>query len=108
MYLLSDGTTTNNIVTYISDVIRLNMSLRVDQVPNFTGGTSDELDTIRVDQIKDKLTKIVEKILDRLRDQHPKINLNLTTIDISTNPIKIEIDINGVKVNYDITTRNIQ
>jgi len=101
IYLLSTNTTTEDPIEYITDFIKLNMSIRLKQIPYFAGGTDNILKTVVRDDLLNELRTNIQNMLARLTNiGQNSVELSAVTLENST--IKVVININKKEYVYDI------
>jgi len=103
--LASTNNTTDDIVKYVADVIRLNMSVRIEQIPYFSGGSNNRIDTIKDSDIESKIRDIVNSVIDRLNNMQG-VDVRLNDVSINGSNVTINVLINNTEQTYDISTGN--
>lgn len=95
-YLLTNGLKTNNLNTYLKDILYLNFKLLPTEVPfNQNGLGIDRLQTSEsVLDYKDKVREVVTSLLSRLNERH-SVNMNLSNLEVTNSDILITINVNN-------------
>jgi hypothetical protein len=105
-YLLSTGRVTQDVVTYIKDIILFNMILLKDEIPDFDGGSDELIPDLELDNLEGHVRAIVSDILARIRKSFTKINLSIVDVTIDNSIVRVKININDVIEIYDIKKAN--
>lgn len=101
-YLLSSGKSTIDNVEYIRDLIKIQMTLRHNEIPDWKGGSDNLIDTIYTDQIDSAVKSIIDDIIQYVKSKFTTINISLNSVEIASNVIRIKININDIVDIYDI------
>lgn len=105
-FLLSNGTSTLNIIEYISDVFYINLNIYSTEIPySKTGvltviGESDEETVISL--FKSSLGEIISS----LTSKFPGLEISLVALNVQDNHVKASISINNVIKNYEVQGSN--
>ena len=93
-YLLSDGRVTKDVITYIKDMIIIDMTLKKNDIPYYKGGSDELIPDLLTDNLITHVNNIVSDILLEIRSsfQEAKLSIVDTTIDNSTITVKISIN----------------
>lgn len=105
-YLLSTGKTTEDRITYIKDIILINMKLLKQEIPYFDGGSDELIPDVRTDELKSHIEIIVNDILVRVRNSFKNIKLDLSEVKISNQMVTVIINIENSTETYDIKRTN--
>lgn len=105
-YLLSTGKSTSDVVTYIKDLIKLNLLLRVREIPYWDGGSEELIVTVLTNQLESKVREIVNTVITNISSSFDSIKISLSNITINNTLIKINININDIVESYDIKRSN--
>ncbi len=105
-YILSDGTSTTNEVSYIEDFILLEFSLFPTEVPYTSIGFDDVSDTLSKSNTEKLVRERISNLVKRVgENSQAKVSLkDVDTTNISK--IKINITINDIPKEYEIKTGN--
>lgn len=93
-YLLTNGTKTNNINSYIKDVLALNFNTLPTEIPfNLSGmGIKRVILKDSILSFEDRLREVVHKLLTRLSSVHG-VYLSLTNLELTTTEAKLTVNI---------------
>ena len=105
-YLLSNGRITQDLITYIKDIIMINMKLLKGDIPGFKGGSAELITDLSSDNLSEHIRSIVADILSRVKSSFPNLNLSIEGIDINNSIVQVKIKINDGIYIYDIKRRN--
>lgn len=105
-YLLSTGATTTDQVTYVKDLIFINMKLIVDEVPYWEGGSYRRIGELTKDELANSLRDCVNKVISNVK-MHTSLEVDVVDMQINYNTVDIEININGTKANYVVERKNL-
>jgi hypothetical protein len=94
-YLLSDGRTTFDTLTYVKDKILLNMKLLKREIPYFKGGSSELIPDMRMEDLTKSVESIVSEILYRVKLEFPNIYISIISSTIKNSTISVKVNING-------------
>jgi hypothetical protein len=105
-YLLSNGRATQNIITYIKDIIFLNMTIRKGEIPGFDGGSDELIPDIETDNLEEHVSIIMKDILKRVENSFKNIDISIDDIIINNSRITVKININNLLIIYEIPRSN--
>lgn len=105
-YLLSNGRSTEDVLTYIKDVILINMLLLPDEIPYFDGGSNELVTDILEQNLKSHVTDEVNKILNRISNINPNIIVSLADVKVLVGNINVKIKIDNIIETYEIKRFN--
>lgn len=99
-YLLSTGSFTERPEYYIIDLIRLNLQILPDEIPNSGFGfnyviTDTKKDELK-NEVKSRLEVLVSRVVRRVGDSYKITISSIDLLDNSEGRFKVVIDVNGV------------
>jgi len=103
-YVLSDNSITTDQIKYISDVIKLNMTVNKNQVPYFTGGTDKLLTPVTKDDILNNVKQMISDIVSRISNLISNIPVSIVKVEFVNSNIVAVINISKSQFTYDIPT----
>lgn len=101
-YLLSNGRHTEDTVTYIKDVIKINMLLLPDEIPYFSGGSIEFIADILHQNLESNIREAMTQVLDRVKLINSSVKIELKEILINDYSVTVRISINDIVENYEI------
>lgn len=102
-YCLSTGKTTTDKITYVKDLISVNLLLRKKSIPYWNGGSENLIEEIRSDKILDAVNNVISEVIEYITNVELGINVSMSSISLDHNIIHVELNINGSLESYDIT-----
>lgn len=105
-YLLSSGLTTENPVTYIKDIIKVNMLLLPNEIPYYSGGTKELISDILEVNLVSHISEEVKTIVNRVQDSFSDIKVQLDSVNIKGTYVEVRININDIIETYAIKRFN--
>lgn len=94
-YLLSNGLKTSDIITYIKDVLFINLNVQPIDIPfNKKLGVNKVKNSDGLLELEDKSRELVTDLLTRLSKRH-SIVLTLSKLEVTSNNIDVTININN-------------
>lgn len=105
-YLLSSGATTENPVSYIKDIIKMNMLLLPDEIPYFKGGSNELIQDILEVNLVSHITTEVNKIISRIKSSFSDVSISLDSIVRSESIVTVKIRIDNIVETYEIKRFN--
>lgn len=105
-YLLSTGKTTNSELIYIQDIILINMKILKKEIPYFTGGTNDLIESLDHEALTRSVDAIANDSINRVKSQFPNLIITLDSIIINKTNIKVSVNINDKIYSYELKGSN--
>jgi len=102
MYVLSNNTTTLDKRVYVADILKIEFTLRLGDVPyNELDGTDDVIHSYNYDTVVSKAKSIITEVITNIKTQE-KIEVNLDNIEVTNKNINVSLTINDKLFNYNI------
>lgn len=105
-YLLSSGHATSDPIEYIRDLIRINLLIRLDEVPYWTGGSENLITEVATADVEEGVRSIVSGILGSIRSKFKSIQLDLSSVEIVGSRVRLNIKLGEITEIYDIERGN--
>jgi len=102
-YLLSSGETTTNKLTYIKDLISLMILLNPNEIPYSDTGSKDLVPALESRDIREDVTDIAIDVVNKIKSQFKDVKIELTSVTVLDNYVRVSMKLNGELENYDIT-----
>lgn len=101
-YLLSSGGSTTNVVTYIRDILLLELNVPKDSIPLYTYGSERIVSEIRYDRVEEVIKSNLNSIITEIISHNKDVSLSLTSVTVKGNIVQAVISIEGSNTTLNI------
>jgi len=100
-YLLSDGSYTNSLPKYVEDIIRIELTLRSNDIPYQNTGNSNKIRTLNDNEVNISIRTLVSELVAKVNEQFPSVTVTILDIEIVGIKVNVNLLINGKSINYE-------
>lgn len=101
-YLLSTGSSTNDVILYVKDLISFGLRIPKDSVPHYSFGTDQIVKSIIFSDMESNIRTIITELLNKIQSNNRGLSLSLQSLAIINNTAQISIQINDEVAKYNV------